>query len=119
MVALGLAGIVLLLFLFDYLSIPFPTNMANQVSTGYQEGPRLAAPAEAVPVQGAALIPGPDGQQPGTQPLPATAESVQRGQRLFGVNCALCHGQGGKGDGPLSKYYDPSRLISPAAGYTR
>ena len=102
-VILGLVGIVVVLFLYDILSIPFPTNMANQLSTGYQQGPRRAAPAEAVPIQGPALIAG----QPGTQPVAATPNSLQRGQVLYNINCALCHGAGGKGDGPLSKYFNP------------
>jgi len=109
----GAVGIVLLLFWYDYLTVPLPTNMADQLSTGAQQGPRLAAPAEAIPIQGPDLISG----QPATLPLPATADSLQRGQVLFDIHCALCHGKGGKGDGPLSVYFSPPPLdlTSPAA----
>jgi mono/diheme cytochrome c family protein len=103
-VAVSLVVIVALLFWYDYLSIPFPTNMGNQLSTGFQEGPRLAAPAEAVPIQGPALI----ADQPASLPIAATADSLQRGQVLFNINCVLCHGAGGKGDGPLSIYFTPA-----------
>jgi mono/diheme cytochrome c family protein len=97
-----LAG-VSLLFFYDVLRIPFPTQMINQDSTGYVQGPRLAAPAEAVPVQGPALIAG----WPASEPVPATDDSLQRGQVLFGIDCALCHGESGTGDGPLSKHFSP------------
>jgi mono/diheme cytochrome c family protein len=105
--AAGFALIVLtgvsLLFFYDVLKIPFPSQMIHQDSIGYVQGPRLAAPAEAVPVQGPALIEG----QPASAPVPATDDSLQRGQVLFGINCALCHGESGIGDGPLSKYFMP------------
>jgi mono/diheme cytochrome c family protein len=92
-----------LLFFYDVLRIPFPSQMIHQDSMGYVEGPRLAAPAEAVPVQGPALIAG----RPASEPVPATDDSLQRGRVLFDVNCALCHGESGIGDGPLGKYFSP------------
>jgi mono/diheme cytochrome c family protein len=97
------ATAVSLLFFYDVIRIPFPTQMVEQDSTGYGQGPRLAAPAEAVPVQGPVLIAG----QPASEPIPATAASLQRGQVLFGIHCALCHGQAGAGDGPIAKYFVP------------
>jgi copper transport protein len=33
--------------------------------------------------------------------------SVSRGRQLFGSNCAECHGNDAKGDGPLAKQLDP------------
>ncbi len=101
--AVGVVIIVSLLFFYDIIRIPFPSNMVNQLSTGYEEGPRLAAPAEAIPIQGPALING----QPASEPVPATDQSVQRGQVFFTTNCVPCHGQGGKGDGPLSGFFNP------------
>lgn len=105
--AAGLVLVVLasisLLFFYDVLRIPFPSQMVHQDSIGYEQGPRLAAPAEAVPVQGPALIAG----RPASEPVPATDDSLQRGQVLFGINCALCHGESGTGNGPLSKHFSP------------
>jgi mono/diheme cytochrome c family protein len=105
--AAGLTLVVLtvisLLFFYDVLKIPFPTQMIHQDSIGYVEGPRLAAPDQAVPVQGPALIAG----RPASEPIPATDDSLQRGQVLFDVNCALCHGESGIGDGSLNKYFSP------------
>jgi mono/diheme cytochrome c family protein len=33
-------------------------------------------------------------------PVPASAESVANGGKLYGRNCVACHGREGKGDGP-------------------
>jgi mono/diheme cytochrome c family protein len=92
-----------LLFAYSVLVIPLPNQMVDQLSTGHQQGPRLAAPADAVPVQGPVLI----GGKPASEPVPATANSLQRGGVLFDINCVMCHGQTGAGDGPLAKYYNP------------
>jgi mono/diheme cytochrome c family protein len=37
-------------------------------------------------------------------PLPVTAKLLQRGQREFTINCAVCHGATGQGNGITSKY---------------
>ncbi len=100
---LAVLGIVVLLLAYEVIKIPLPNQMVNQASIAYEQGPRLAAPAEAIPVQGPVLIAG----QPATQPRPATEDSLQRGQVLFGINCAMCHGPAGNGQGTLSGYFTP------------
>ena len=35
-------------------------------------------------------------------PIPATAESIAKGQMLFSQNCTICHGEDGRGDGPVA-----------------
>jgi copper transport protein len=40
-------------------------------------------------------------------PIPLSAESIAAGQALFSANCALCHGQTGKGDGPVGVTLNP------------
>jgi mono/diheme cytochrome c family protein len=37
-------------------------------------------------------------------PLPITAELMQRGQLMYSVNCSVCHGATGQGNGITSKY---------------
>jgi copper transport protein len=46
-------------------------------------------------------------------PIEATAESIERGRVLFANNCIQCHGETGRGDGPLA----PSLSIPPANLY--
>lgn len=40
-------------------------------------------------------------------PIPATAESIERGRRLYQTNCVSCHGATGKGDGPVAATLNP------------
>lgn len=42
-----------------------------------------------------------------SNPVKADKASVARGKKLFQVNCASCHGSGGKGDGPAGKALKP------------
>ena len=95
--------IIGLLFAYSVLVIPLPNQMVEQLSVGHEQGPRLAAPDGAVPVQGPVLIDG----RPASEPVPATANSLQRGQILFQVNCVMCHGQDGGGRGRLSGFFSP------------
>lgn len=96
-------AIAAVLVAYGVVRIPFPTQMANQPSIAYEQGPRRAAPAAAVPVQGPVLI----ADQPATEPVPVSAGSLQRGQVLFSIHCALCHGQGGTGNGPVGAFFSP------------
>src|SRR3990170_3361247 len=90
-----------ILFTYELIKIPFETNMADQPSVDYQEGPRLLPPDDAVPVQGLSLIP----EQFPVNPVPADEVSLQRGRILYGVHCQVCHGEQGHGDGPLASYF--------------
>lgn len=105
--------IVGLLFTYQIFKIDFVTDMADQPSIGYQEGPRLLPPEGSVPFQGQSLaldhIP--------ANPVPADEVSLQRGQILYSIHCELCHGSAGQGDGPLSVSYGdrpPSYLTGPS-----
>ncbi len=101
--AATLAVVLLALLAFEGIKIPFPTNMADQVTIAHLQGPRLAAPAEAIPVQGPVFIAG----QPALPPVPSSPASLQRGQVIFGITCQMCHGAGGKGDGRMAAYFNP------------
>jgi mono/diheme cytochrome c family protein len=100
---LVLAIVALLMFTYNSIRIQFASEMENQESIAYVQGPRLAAPTAAVPIQGPVLI----GGQVASEPVAATAESLQRGGVLFGITCAVCHGETGRGDGPLAGYFSP------------
>ncbi len=41
------------------------------------------------------------------EPWIATAELTEHGHAVFLINCAMCHGNGGKGDGPAGMSLNP------------
>lgn len=102
--------IIGLLFTYEILKIPFATDMDNQISINYQEGPRLLPPDGAVPIHGLAIIP----EEFPVNPIPADEVSLQRGAILFNIHCQVCHGELGHGDGPLADYFErtPENLTS-------
>lgn len=66
------------------------------------------APAGAVPVSDPLPPPlTPERAAAMTNPLPATAENVERGRTYYGYYCAFCHGTAGDGRGPVAESYDP------------
>jgi mono/diheme cytochrome c family protein len=101
--AVVVGAILVTLVAYNVIDLSFPTNMADQASIASQQGPRLAAPAQAVPIQGPVSI----DDQPATEPLASTPDSIARGKTLFDIHCALCHGQDAKGDGKLSGFFNP------------
>jgi mono/diheme cytochrome c family protein len=106
-IVVGTAFVILSIFIllaaYNVIKLPIPTQMDSQPSIAYLQGPRRAAPEGAVPVQGPAFIAG----QPASEPRPPSDASLQRGAMLFGIDCALCHGETGEGDGPLAHYFTP------------
>lgn len=99
----AVALLVPLLLSYDVVHLPWFNGMAETIDVGHQEGPRRAAPAEAIPVQGPVLI----ADQPASSPLPATETSIQRGETLFGINCAICHGWDAQKTGSTVGRYFP------------
>lgn len=55
-------------------------------------------------------------------PVPADARSLDNGHKYYSINCAVCHGDRGLGDGPATKYGMPGMNIAgpgaAAIGYT-
>jgi mono/diheme cytochrome c family protein len=90
----------LALFAFDVVKIDWLSFMEIQPSYGAQEQP-LAVPAQSIPVEGAAYIPG-NGAP--TNPVPADETSIARGAELFNINCTQCHGVDGKGNGTVAAF---------------
>ncbi|HEX9115502.1 MAG TPA: quinol:electron acceptor oxidoreductase subunit ActD [Anaerolineae bacterium] len=100
---LGVAGLAGGLVAYDILRVPWFSQMVDQVSYGYEQGPRLAAPAAAVPVEGPVFIAG----EPASAPVKADAASLGRGKTLFAMHCAVCHNSNGDGNGTLSGFFNP------------
>lgn len=89
-----------LLFLYDVIKIDWLSFMEIQPSYSAQEDP-LPLPPDSVPIQGAVYV---SGLGAPVNPVPADDVSLQRGQQLYDVNCALCHGPQGAGNGPFSAF---------------
>lgn len=106
--------IIGLLFTYELIKIPFPTNMGEQPSVGYQDAPRKLSPEGAVPVQGLSIIP----EEFPINLVPADEVSLQRGAILYGIHCQVCHGAQGHGDGPLGGFFDRTPQNLTAAQIT-
>jgi mono/diheme cytochrome c family protein len=112
---LGLIPIVGLIFTYDVIKVNWASGMEDQIAVAAQQGPRQWAPAESVRFDGPSLPK--DGRLP-ANPVPADAVSLQRGQQLFGINCAPCHGPAGQGDGSVTSFWKadakrPADLTDP------
>jgi mono/diheme cytochrome c family protein len=88
-----------LLFTYQIIHIDWVSFMEIQPSFRPMEDP-LPLPPQSVPVEGIVYIPGAGSP---TSPIPSDSASVGRGQALYEINCAICHGATGKGDGPLAE----------------
>jgi mono/diheme cytochrome c family protein/uncharacterized membrane protein len=95
-------GLGLLLLSYEVVGVEFADVMEDQPSVGPQDAPRLLVPAEAVPVSRPAYL---DNPAQAVNPVPADGVSLQRGAMLFSLSCAVCHGAGGKGDGPVTSFW--------------
>jgi mono/diheme cytochrome c family protein len=103
LISLGILAIPFLvgmLFTYEVINIDWISFMEVQPSFRPMEMP-LPVPEDSVPIEGAAYVSGigsPD------NPLPADEASLQRGRVLFDINCRLCHGLEGRGDGSVAAY---------------
>ncbi|HSO26548.1 MAG TPA: cytochrome c [Anaerolineales bacterium] len=89
-----------LLITYQVIKIDWISFMEIQPSFRAQEAP-LPVPRGAVPIQGAAFVPGAGEPE---NPVAITEESLARGQHHYELNCALCHGSDGAGAGPLADH---------------
>ena len=62
-------------------------------------------PEETSAAKAAAAVPAPipEAAKAAKNPVQRSDESVERGRNLFASQCAMCHGQAGKGDGDLAR----------------
>jgi mono/diheme cytochrome c family protein len=119
-----IAGLLLLillgvieLFAYDIFKVSWVSFMEVQPAFQPMYKP-LPVPTDALPVEGAAYS-----LLMGVPPNPVTADqaSMERGAELFKINCVLCHGPQGKGDGPVASHLKnkPFDLTSfPIHSYT-
>jgi mono/diheme cytochrome c family protein len=85
-----------------------------------QEPPRLAPPEGAVPVTGREVPLSFEAAGAAKNPVTADTATMTRAAEVFRVNCSMCHGPAGKGDGAVggrlqaNGYVRPPDLTSPA-----
>jgi mono/diheme cytochrome c family protein len=91
-------------------TIPMRGNPQNSVSVYGSAAPGYAVSRIALPgtIDSMAGIP---------NPVPADARSLHNGRMYYQINCAVCHGEAGKGDGPIlaTKAIFPPALVGAAA----
>lgn len=98
---LGIVPIFGLLLTYEIVGLEWISLMELQPSNRPMEAP-LPLPKDSVPVEGAAYLSGTGAPE---NPIAADAASLERGKYYFNVNCALCHGAQGKGDGPQAQFF--------------
>jgi len=94
--ALGL----IMIFSYDLIKIDWVSFMKIQPAFQPMSDP-LPVPADSIPIDGSVYV---ASQGVPANPVPADPASIARGAELFHINCVMCHGQLGKGDGPVSVY---------------
>ncbi len=82
-----------------------------------QEEPLRLPPADSVPTKGRERVPSPDEARRTRNPVEPTEGNLRAGKELFRIHCAPCHGEGGKGDGPVGKKYIPDPADISATGH--
>lgn len=88
-----------LLITYQVIHIDWISFMEVQPSFRPMEKP-LPVPANSVPIEGAAYVPLAGNPQ---NPIASDQVSLTRGEPLYEVNCSLCHGEEGRGDGPVAE----------------
>jgi mono/diheme cytochrome c family protein len=111
--ALLATGVLALLvfWAYDVIKIDFLSFMEVQPSYRPMEDP-LPVPERSIPIEGPAYIPGMGAP---VNPVKADDVSISRGQQLFHINCIMCHGETGEGNGVIAPYLQkkkPANLTS-------
>lgn len=97
---------IMMLFSFDVIKIEWPSFMEIQPSYRPMENP-LPVPEHSIPIEGPIVIAGMGAPE---NPVEADEASLARGTELYVINCRMCHGPTGGGNGPIA----PFLAIKPA-----
>lgn len=90
-------------------TMPMRGNPQNSVSVYGTLAPGYVVSRERLPgtVDSMKAIP---------NPVPPDPRSLVNGRKYYAINCAVCHGDAGKGDGPATRYGMPGiALATPGA----
>jgi mono/diheme cytochrome c family protein len=102
---------VIMLFTYDVIKIDWPSFMEIQPSFRPMEHP-LPPPDSSIPVEGAVTIPNMGLPE---NPTLVDEASIARGKELFAINCQMCHGPAGEGNGtvaPFLLHFKPANLTT-------
>lgn len=92
------AGVTLLVGAFAYVSAQRRLAPTRTAFVGFGIVPAIALAVAGISV--ASRLP-PTTPADQINPIPPTAESISKGTGLYQANCLPCHGESGKGDGPV------------------
>ncbi|MGH8166368.1 MAG: c-type cytochrome, partial [Woeseiaceae bacterium] len=106
---------------------PWDQDMVDQPSEKPQESVAPPGPGS-VPVDGGETVPRPltdeesfdmkDAAAAIENPVPATEESIARGKGFYEINCLVCHGSDGRGDGPVGQKFVEKAPVDLNDAYT-
>ncbi|HEY5903199.1 MAG TPA: cytochrome c [Anaerolineales bacterium] len=97
-IVVGVLTGILMLFSYDVLKLDWMSFMELQPSFKWMKDP-LPPPDRSIPVEGPIAIPNLGAP---ANPVPADEVSVSRGRELFMIDCQMCHGPTGEGNGPIA-----------------
>ncbi len=95
-------------------------NMWDSPAYKPQEEPVRLAPKDSIPTRGIEHVPPLAEAARLANPFEPAEGDLRHGKEIYGIFCVPCHGDGGKGDGPVGKKYVPTpadlRASSPVMG---
>ena len=107
---------------------PWDQDMVDQPSEKAQESIAPPGPGS-VPISGGETLPLPLTEEQSLEmkdaaaaiqsPVPATDESIARGKTFYEVNCLVCHGAEGRGDGPVGLKFLEKAPVDLNDAYTQ
>lgn len=107
---------------------PWDQDMVDQPSEKAQESVAPPGPGS-VPVDGGEAVPAPQNDDESAEmklaaaaiqnPVPASAESVARGKAFYEINCLVCHGAEGLGNGPVGQKFVEKAPVDLNDAYTQ
>jgi mono/diheme cytochrome c family protein len=94
-------------------------NMWDNPAYRPQEEPVRLPPEGSVPTKGLEHTPKPGTPQAAAlkNPEKMAGISLLAGKELYGIYCTPCHGESGKGDGPVAKKFVPTPVDISASGH--
>ena len=96
------------------LALPWTNDMARGRAVAPQKMP-LLPPTNTLAIGHLRVMDRIDADGRLKNPVAASPEVLKQGRALFDTYCAVCHGAGGGGDGPVGKYFSGIPNLSATA----